>query len=487
MTAGRPEDGAPGPGAASQRGELRQRPDATGPPAAATKSRHDLPAVSGHQDALDGLRAIAAFAVLVVHVGGQTGFEYSGTPASWAVSRGDIGVPIFFALSGLLLFRPWARAILQGTQAPQVGPYLWRRALRILPAYWAVVLIALPTLDAAHAGSPWTWAQYLFLLQIYNPHPWWPGTGATGLAQMWSLSVEVSFYLALPLIAAALGWLANRAGGDVNLRAKRLLAGIAGLAASSVAFIVVIFHPEPQFWLGETLPRMTAWFAAGMTIAVITVWAQAEPGREGPVRRFCWTVGFSSGACWIIAGLIFAIACTPITGPEGIGIPDVWSTEMKTALYTVVACVVVASAAFQPPRPTRLSGLLGNRVMRFLGRISYGVFLWQFIVIYAFFNALHMKDGFHGGSYSAVQVIGILIAIALLTAAVSTVGYFCIERPAQRLYRLALRQRQGRHAQHMSARNTATPLAHGAVTAATPAAQTAQTAQTDSGGSSSFV
>ncbi len=406
MTARRPEGGAPGPGAASQRAELRQRPDATGPPAAATKSRHDLPAVSGHQDALDGLRAIAAFAVLVVHVGGQTGFEYSGTPASWAVSRGDIGVPIFFALSGLLLFRPWARAILQGTQAPQVGPYLWRRALRILPAYWAVVLIALPTLDAAHAGSPWTWAQYLFLLQIYNPHPWWPGTGATGLAQMWSLSVEVSFYLALPLIAAALGWLANRAGGDVNLRAKRLLAGIAGLAASSVAFIVVIFHPEPQFWLGETLPRMTAWFAAGMTIAVITVWAQAEPGREGPVRRFCWTVGFSSGACWI------------------------------------------------------------NRVMRFLGRISYGVFLWQFIVIYAFFNALHMKDGFHGGSYSAVQVIGILIAIALLTAAVSTVGYFCIERPAQRLYRLALRQRQGRHAQHMSARNTATPLAHGAVTAA---------------------
>src|SRR6266581_6700257 len=80
--------------------------------------------------------------------GGETGYAFTGTPASWVVSRGDIGVPIFFTLSGLLLFRPWARAVLQGGQAPKAGPYLWRRALRILPVYWAVVLIALPTLNA---------------------------------------------------------------------------------------------------------------------------------------------------------------------------------------------------------------------------------------------------------------------------------------------------------------------------------------------------
>src|SRR6266568_365195 len=172
----RPLADQPSDKVAARDGESSQRPHGTDHPAAAARSRRDLPAVSGHQDALDGIRAIAAFAVLVIHVGGETGYAFSGTPASWAVSRGDIGVPIFFTLSGLLLFRPWARAILQGTQAPQVGPY-----------------------------------------------PWWPGTGATGLAQMWSLSVEVSFYLALPLIAAALGWLAHRVGPDVNLRATRLL------------------------------------------------------------------------------------------------------------------------------------------------------------------------------------------------------------------------------------------------------------------------
>jgi len=392
--------------------------------------------VSGHQDALDGLRAIAAFAVLVVHVGGRTGYAYTGTPASWVVSRGDIGVPIFFTLSGLLLYRPWARAVILGNKTPRAAPYLWRRALRILPVYWAVVLIALLTLNRTHVGSPWTWIQYVFLLQNYDPHPWWVGTGAPGLAQTWTLSVEMSFYLALPLFAAGLSWFASRAGPDPDQRARRLLTGIAALAASSYAFILVVFFPRPQFWLGDTLPRLTTWFAAGMAIAVITVWARAERGHDGPVRQFCRTVGYSSGACWLIAGLVFAIACTPLTGDESLGIPGVWSTEIRTALYTIVGAVVVASAAFQPPQETRVNKLFGNRAMRFLGKISYGIFLWQFLVTYAFFNITHLKDVFHRGTYSTIEVIGILIAVALLTIAVSIAGYYYIERPAQRLYRI---------------------------------------------------
>ena len=53
-----------------------------------------IPAGRGHRNpGLDGLRVIAAFAVLLTHVGGQTGFEFTGTPMSWVANRGDIGVP----------------------------------------------------------------------------------------------------------------------------------------------------------------------------------------------------------------------------------------------------------------------------------------------------------------------------------------------------------------------------------------------------------
>ena len=257
--------------------------------------------------------------------------------------------------------------------------------------------------------------------------------------------------------------LARRAGPDINLRAKRLLTGIAWLAASSYAFIIVTFYPSPQFWLGATLPQLTTWFAAGMAIAVVTVWAQAEPGPDGPVRRFCRTVGFSSGACWLIAALVFAIACTPITGPEGIQIPDIWSTEMRAALYTIVAGVVVATAAFQPPGQTRFNRLLGHRVMRFLGKISYGVFLWQFLIIFAFFNLMHLKDNFHGGTYTTIDVIGLTVAVGLLTVAASAAGYFCIERPVLRLSHRTRRQPHGRHSTPaLPARRTAAMAEGGA-------------------------
>jgi peptidoglycan/LPS O-acetylase OafA/YrhL len=400
------------------------------------------PAVAGHQDALDGLRAVAAGAVLLANVGGLTGYTLTGTPASWVVSRGDVGVPVFFALSGLLLYRPWAAAALARQPSPHVAAYLWRRALRIMPAYWAVVLVALPALNPGPARSAWPWIQYLLLLQNYDAHPWWTGTGATGLAQTWSLVVDASFYLILPALAAVLAWFACsgrwRGASGVDRRARRLLAGIAVLAASSFGWTVLAYYPRREFWLAGTLPPTMIWFASGMAIAVASAWAAAEPGPDGPARRFCRSVASSAGMCGLIAVCAFAIACTPVAGPEFTGIPSLWDAEIKTALFTVIAVALLAPIALQPGPRDRTPQVLSSRVLgrpgpRFLGQVSYGVFLWQFLVAYAFFGALHMKTAFHGGSYTSPEVAGITVAVALLTTAVATASYYLIERPARRL------------------------------------------------------
>lgn len=403
-------------------------------------------ALPRHQDALDGLRAVAAAAVLLTHVGGLTGYVFTGTPASWVVSRGDVGVPVFFALSGLLLYRPWASAVLTGQPASQVLLYLRRRALRILPAYWAVVLIALPVLNPHAARHAWSWLQYLLLVQNYDPHPWWTGTGATGLSQMWSLVVEVSFYLLLPLLAAALAWLAqtrlalaHRRGTapasqtDIGRRARRMLAALAILAISSFGWTVLAYYPRPEIWFAGTLPPLLIWFTAGMAIAVGSAWAAAEP-EGGPVSRFCRSVADSAGMCWLIAGCAFAIACTPLTGPEFGGVPSLWNTEFKTALYTIIALAVVAPLAFLPWRehPTVASRVLASRGFRFLGKISYGIFLWQFLAAYAFFALLHLKTAFYGGSYSTVAAVAVLLGVTVFTIAFSVASYYLLERPAQR-------------------------------------------------------
>jgi peptidoglycan/LPS O-acetylase OafA/YrhL len=401
----------------------------------APEAAPDLPMISGHNAALDGLRVIAALAVLITHVGGETGFSFTGTPASWVVARCDVGVPIFFGLSGLLLYRPWARAAITGHAGPTTRSYLRRRALRILPAYWVVVILALLTLNPGHVRSLLTWAQYLLLAQNYDAHPWWGGTGATGLAQMWSLVVEVSFYLVLPPLAAALTWLARRGTTDPGRRARRLLAGIAVLGLSSYGFCVLLFYPSLQLWLGATLPRLMTWFAVGMALAVVSAWAHAEPGGDGPVARLCRTIASSTGACWLIAGLAFAMACTPLAGPQTFQVPSLWATEVKTALYTVVALALIAPVAFQPARSTWVARALGNPVMSFLGRISYGIFLWQFLVIYAFFAVVGVRDAFHGGYFIWPEVLGILAVVVVLTIAMSAVSYYVIELPAQALYR----------------------------------------------------
>src|SRR5207247_5448003 len=116
----------------------------------------------------------------------------------------------FFVLSGFLLFQPWVRSALTGTPAPRLGAYLLRRGARILPAYYLAVAGSIALLWAIKAspgvrfpatGDLWTFALFAqnfsdaTLLKLDPP--------------LWTLAVEVSYYLALP----ALGWLALRLRG----------------------------------------------------------------------------------------------------------------------------------------------------------------------------------------------------------------------------------------------------------------------------------
>jgi peptidoglycan/LPS O-acetylase OafA/YrhL len=404
------------------------------------------PAEPGHQNALDGLRAVAALAVLAFHVGGQTGITFQGTLGGRLGSRADVAVAIFFVLSGLLLYRPWARATLAGVGhgpgRPGTGRYLWRRALRIVPLYWILVVVALIVYSPGHVGSPVTWLRWLTLTQIYDPTPWWELPGPHGLAHVWSLATEVAFYLLLPLLAAALGTFARfgegrrggrPGGGDVARRGRRLLIGLAALSLISPIFNgwIVLTHQNFQMYLW--LPRSLWWFGAGMAIAVLREWSKLAPGR---VRTFCRTLAASPGTAWLIAAGAYAVACTDAGGPvipSSLRIP-IWENEARLALYLVAAACLVAPAAFQPANETFVSWLLGNGAMRFLGRISYGIFLWQFIVIYAYYDLVGRRP-------LTFDYFPVLIVSALGTIALAVLSYYLVEKPALRLRNTGRRSR----------------------------------------------
>ena len=122
-----------------------------------------------YEPALDGVRALAALAVLVTHVAFTTGAYGAGLPGA-LLARLDVGVPLFFVLSGYLLYRPHARARVGGRPALPARAYLLRRAARILPAYLLVVLVVFTVLPAARAGSP------SYRCTRCSPRRWLPGT-----------------------------------------------------------------------------------------------------------------------------------------------------------------------------------------------------------------------------------------------------------------------------------------------------------------------
>ncbi|MEV2276238.1 acyltransferase [Nocardiopsis sp. NPDC049922] len=355
-----------------------------------------LPQVDGRHEALDGIRAVAAVMVLLFHVATETGDALAPGVLGGLLASMDLAVPLFFALSGVLLYRPWARAVLDGVRGPRTRPYLWRRAVRVFPAYWVVAVTALLVYSREELGSLLYWGEVLTLTFPFDTDPPWLGTGPYGLGQMWSLSVEVSFYLLLPLIALALSLWARR-GRTVDVRGRRLMVGLALMTALAFGALVPQFYPEAREYMHAWLPRSLGLFAAGMGLAVLSEWAWREPGPDGPVRRFCRTVAASPGVCWLVAGAFYVLNATPAAGGRFIGAGDVWSSALNSATGIGFAFFVIAPAALAP-RPTGaparlrdarvwtggrwMDALLRHRVCQFLARISYGVFLWQFMVLY---------------------------------------------------------------------------------------------------------
>ena len=206
-----------------------------------------LEAVTGvdRVPSLTGVRALAAILVVATHAAYTTG-RYTRGYSGLVFSRMEIGVPIFFVLSGFLLFGPWVRAVVSGSTAPSLWRYARNRVLRIMPAYVVTVLAAFLIYHFRDAGPnpghSWNGLlRNLTLTQIYTDAYMFSHLHQ-GLTQMWSLAVEVAFYAALPLLAYLLLVVLCRR----RWRPGLLLAGLGGLALISAAWMVLVHTVDFQ-------------------------------------------------------------------------------------------------------------------------------------------------------------------------------------------------------------------------------------------------
>jgi len=358
--------------------------------------------------AVEGMRACAAMGVVVTHVAFQTG--HSSGVAGRLFGRFDLAVAVFFALSGFLLWRGHAAAARDLGSRPRTGHYLRSRVVRIMPAYVVAVIVILTLLPDADHASRTVWLANLTLTQIYVPL-----TLTGGLTQMWSLSVEVSFYLALPVLAL----LARR----LPVRARAW--AIAALAALSLAWGWVPLHGgygiNPLNWP----PAFFSWFAAGMLLAE---WAYSGVGL--PVRLAQKKAGRVFMA--VIAVSAYLVAASPLAGPEGLVPGTATQFAVKTAMGSLVAFALVAPLVLDgPDTPHRVLGTTG---MVTLGRWSYGLFIWHLAALAMVFPVL--------GTFPFTGRMPIVLVSTLIFGwAIAAVSYGLVESPC----REALRRWERRH------------------------------------------
>lgn len=146
------------------------------------------------------------------------------------VQRLEVGVAIFFVLSGFLLSRPYLVSAHDRVGHEPARRYLTKRVLRIFPVYVVSAIAALALIEENRSLGIGRWIQNLLLVDLYRENQL-----PQGLTQMWSLTVEVAFYLILPL----LGGLCIKVVCRDRWRPVRLLVFLAASAAGSLAWVLV--------------------------------------------------------------------------------------------------------------------------------------------------------------------------------------------------------------------------------------------------------
>lgn len=350
-----------------------------------------LPRTGDQAASLTGLRAVTALLIVGTHAAYGTGQLTNGYLGA-LYARLEIGVPIFFVLSGFLLFRPWVRAAADGTPPPSLTRYAFHRLRRIAPAYVVVVLVAYALYQFRDAGpNPGhTWKgllEHLTLTQIYEPVYFF--VMHQGLTQTWSLAVEFAFYAVLPLLAALLLTVLCKGAWRPGL----LLAGLGGLAAITPVW------QSLQHWVdwlptsaGLWLPAHLLYFVGGMALAVMhVVGARVPLVLAGPLA-----VGS------------YLIVSTSIAGDVDTGEAALWQTLVKVALYATVACTAVAVLVLG--EGNGFERLLSAAPVVRLGEISYEIFLLHVIIMEVVMASV-LRWPVFTGSWPVVFVVTLALTI----------------------------------------------------------------------------
>jgi peptidoglycan/LPS O-acetylase OafA/YrhL len=369
---------------------------------------------------MDSMRAIAALSILMFHAGYFGGLLRDDFVGHEFVGRLDVGVTIFFVISGFLLYRPFVRARLHGETAPEVAAYAWRRFLRIVPAYWVALTLVTAVLALPYVFSLKGIPLFYGFGQIYNSEH-----AFGGIAQAWTLCVEVTFYAFLPIWAFGMRKLGRGATARERMRGE--LVALALLFAGSVLAKVIALKLADLHSPQAQVPVMPLWnfldhFAIGMALAVVSVWLQDHPEDEPRLLKLhdrypsiAWGIG-------LVTFVIVSLFVTrgqfgkPLSPPAFL---------IRHELYGLIGFALILPAVFGDPARGVVRRILSNRFLLYLGLISYGLYLYQLSVITQL-----VRWGYNSVAQATITSVAWPVGTFAMTFVLASLSYYLVERPA---------------------------------------------------------
>lgn len=383
----------------------------------------------GRLSGADGVRAVAALWVVLYHL-----FQRLSLPdqAPWlqdvqlVVMKGSFGVSIFFVLSGMLLSLPFWRAYLTDGELPDVARYVRRRVARIVPGFYASLLVSFVVGLALFPDVTYQLLRLVSGLTFTSGLHWVTFFPVEANGPLWSIGFEVISYVLMPL--AMWGLFALRRRG-VRIGLGYWL-GVFALVIAVNQWIVTTFVPSAvgRGWQYGNLGGAKEWmpsynpigffghFTMGIfAAALIAIWQV----RRGGERR--WRFDALAGVA--IAGA-FALVWVFRDPPEPLYLPNFQGQPYLFPMFAGLVALALVGLAH-----SRVLGrLVDNRFARYTAKVSFGIYIWHYLVLHLFSRLTDGEFEYYGIT-DPWRHLGLSLGVLAVTYAVASASWFWLERP----------------------------------------------------------
>ncbi|MBK8293955.1 MAG: acyltransferase [Solirubrobacterales bacterium] len=340
----------------------------------------------------DGFRAFAILGVVMLHMFGASGvvaFGDDGLLARLVWGTNGRVVEVLFVISGFVVFLP---TVARSGDFGSLASYAIRRAARLLPAYWLVIAICLVLIGLVDLNPDVPLPGFVSVAGHVSglevPISLFTSNYPVGFGvnpPLWTLSLEVAFYIVLPIIAAVYfrhPWIGLGIAAVVTAVWDTFFHHVVDIAS---AVDIVVSASEALRLLTASGAQLPAWafsFALGMTGAWAYVAITRSPDSAERRKRVAALLGVSATALMVLA-FVLGGYFSDVPGPLPL------SMAFSLALATTMLLIALA--------PNQIQWPFANERIRALGDISYGIYLIHLVLVIFLGQKLSLpRDGTFG-------------------------------------------------------------------------------------------